>query len=122
MSRGVAHVSLVHNAGPWHAATFVGRRDELAWIADTVAARDRLIVLTGPAGIGKTRLAAEYAHTQDARPATFCALVTARGVDDVCDAVAAALGLALVDARSSGEAVARIARHLAAHGPRLLVL
>src|SRR5262245_22102145 len=45
--------------------SFVGREDELAKIADLLASPDcRLLTLTGPGGIGKTRLAIRAAEQQ----------------------------------------------------------
>ena len=44
---------------------FVGRKQELAWLKDAVRSarsqRGRVCLLAGEAGIGKTRLAAEFA-------------------------------------------------------------
>jgi DNA-binding SARP family transcriptional activator len=40
---------------------FVGRTDELARLAEAVRDGDRLVVLTGPAGVGKTALATRFA-------------------------------------------------------------
>jgi predicted ATPase/DNA-binding CsgD family transcriptional regulator len=48
---------------PMLPTSFIGRNDELAQIAALLAAPDcRLLTLTGPGGMGKTRLAIEAAH------------------------------------------------------------
>ncbi|MFE7960222.1 BTAD domain-containing putative transcriptional regulator [Streptomyces sp. NPDC057413] len=55
---------------PAQLTRFVGRETELARIAASLAA-SRLVTLTGPGGVGKTRLALEAAaHAQEAGPAT----------------------------------------------------
>ena len=51
---------------PSQATPFVGRADELAEIVDLLAAPTcRLLTLTGPGGIGKTRLALEAMRTRE---------------------------------------------------------
>ncbi len=53
---------------PLHLTSFIGRESELAQIADCIQAPDaRLISLTGPGGVGKTRLALQaVAHEASA--------------------------------------------------------
>lgn len=75
-------------------AAFIGREDELA---DLVAAvlHNRLTVVTGPGGVGKSRLAAEalpLLHGRLALPASVTELAAVTD-GDVALAVAAALGL-----------------------------
>ncbi|MGI9254515.1 MAG: helix-turn-helix domain-containing protein, partial [Thermomicrobiales bacterium] len=47
---------------PQLAGETVGREEELAAIGRRFAEGDRLVTLTGPGGVGKTRIASEYAH------------------------------------------------------------
>ncbi|OOC57388.1 MULTISPECIES: ATP-binding protein [Nocardiopsis] len=71
---------------------FFGREDELATIG-TLMGRTRLVNLLGPGGVGKTRLAAEYAA--GAAPRTrvcFVELGPLREEDSLVEAVAATLG------------------------------
>jgi len=57
--RSVDDPALMHNL-PVSASSFVGRTSELAKITDLLS-RSRLLTLTGPGGIGKTRLALQAA-------------------------------------------------------------
>ena len=84
----------------------------------------RLLTLTGPAGVGKTRLALAAAATQAAgdrfREVLLCELETARTPDDVLRGVAGVLGVELPD---EGEgATERLAAALRSRGALLLVL
>jgi predicted ATPase/DNA-binding XRE family transcriptional regulator len=68
------------------------------WLADPAA---RLITLTGPGGVGKTRLALELAHavaTEDATRVVFVTLASIRNPLFVAPAIAEALGLCDVTA------------------------
>ncbi len=51
---------------------FVGRRGDLATITELFARGERLITVTGPPGIGKTRLACEYAAAITRSKTCFC--------------------------------------------------
>ncbi len=48
---------------PSQTTSFVGRKSELAQVAELLTSGSRLLTLTGIGGIGKTRLALEVAHT-----------------------------------------------------------
>jgi predicted ATPase/DNA-binding XRE family transcriptional regulator len=88
------------------------------WLADPAA---RLITLTGPGGVGKTRLALELARaiaTEGATRVAFVSLVAIRDPAFVASAIAEALGLADVTALD----VPRRARAACEGHPTLLVL
>jgi predicted ATPase/DNA-binding CsgD family transcriptional regulator len=90
MSRGPRRGNL-----PAAATTFVGRATELAGARDLLAAY-RLTTLTGPGGVGKTRLALELATTvASAFPdgVWLVELADLRGPADVGEAAVAALGI-----------------------------
>lgn len=99
---------------------FVGRESDLERIGAMFQSK-HLVTLWGPAGIGKTRLAIEYASR--ARCAfSFVDLANARTLGTVCETIARTLDVALPDGRESDQAPIRLGRVLAARGPLLLVL
>ncbi|GAA3755538.1 BTAD domain-containing putative transcriptional regulator [Salinactinospora qingdaonensis] len=79
----------------WHSpflTRFFGRQEELATIKELMR-RARLVTLIGPGGVGKTRIAAEFA--QGAGPATqvhFVELAPLREEGNIAEAIAAAVG------------------------------
>lgn len=80
---------------PVPATPLVGREAELAELLDLVAGR-RIVVVTGPGGVGKTRLALEAADVlAGEREVCFVDLASAvpRSAAEVVEAVASALGL-----------------------------
>ena len=91
--RGLPRNNLVAAATP-----FVGREEELAALADLIAdPQVRLITLTGPGGIGKTRLALEAA-VRELRPLShfpggifFVSLAPLESAEDIVAALAGAL-------------------------------
>ncbi len=87
-----------HNLPP-QATPFVGRKAELAQIASLLADPDcRLLVLVGPPGIGKTRLALEAAATQVnafLHGVRFVPLDTLNAPNMLVPAIAESLGLPL---------------------------
>jgi predicted ATPase/DNA-binding XRE family transcriptional regulator len=88
------------------------------WLADPTA---RLITLTGPGGVGKTRLALELASgiaAEGATRAAFVALAAIRNPAFVASAIAEALGLSDVTALN----LPTRARAACEHHPTLLVL
>jgi predicted ATPase/DNA-binding winged helix-turn-helix (wHTH) protein len=97
--------------------TFCGRARELAALDQLRAAGRRLITVTGPAGMGKTRLVTRWAHQRPAAEVTFCDLVGVGTADELVHRVAAALELELV-----GEPHACLAERMAELGPRCVVL
>jgi predicted ATPase/DNA-binding CsgD family transcriptional regulator len=82
--------------------SFVGRENELAKIADLLVLPDcRLLTLTGPGGIGKTRLAIEAMAEQQAHfihGVHFISLTTINSADVVASAVAGGLHLSFLPA------------------------
>lgn len=74
---------------------FVGRDGELQRLADSLRG-SRLVTLYGPGGVGKTRLATEFAARADSGTADLVCLVELGGLgggDELPDTVARALGL-----------------------------
>ena len=98
----------------------MGRHRELAEIRRQVGA-SRLVTLTGPGGVGKTRLAIQAGGLVRRAFPDGAWLVSLASVDDalhLADAIAAALG---VQDQSAQPAAEQLARHLARRG-MLLVL
>jgi predicted ATPase len=103
----------------------VGRSADLAAILGKFAEDERLLTITGPAGVGKTRLAIEVglALAAEGRAEVWRAeLGEARGAEGICDAVALALGMVREPSRDAADAVLRIGRALAARGEVALIL
>jgi predicted ATPase/class 3 adenylate cyclase len=84
-----------HNL-PVQATTLVGREREVAGISRQLASDVRLLTLTGPGGIGKTRLAVEVAHRFADRGLLTVAFAELAPIADtalVPHAIAAAVGV-----------------------------
>ncbi|MFF0560054.1 ATP-binding protein [Streptomyces sp. NPDC004266] len=75
---------------PARLTSFIGRTDELDSLAAAWGGR-RLVTLTGPGGVGKTRLALEAAGTYEG-PVHLAELASVRGESTVAAAVLTALG------------------------------
>lgn len=93
---------------PAEATSFVGRRRELAQVAD-VLTRARLVTLTGPGGVGKTRTAVRAAHELRGRFPAGVQLVELSALRDpelLANTVAAALDLPEQAARPAVEVIA----------------
>jgi predicted ATPase/DNA-binding SARP family transcriptional activator len=105
--RGLSRVEsyAIQNELPPVLTRFFGRQQESARLVDLLSRRTvRLVTLTGPGGVGKTRLAIELAHQLPGVFARDICLVELAGLDDesaVEDAVAAALHLPTSTGRSS---------------------
>jgi predicted ATPase len=103
---------------------FVGRDDDLATLAERFAGGARLVTLLGPPGIGKTRLAREYAwRAREGRTggAWFADLTEARSADGIVVDVATALGVANLDGTLDG-AVRQLGAAIAHRGDALIVV
>lgn len=104
---------------------FIGRQQEIAAILRLLNGGQRLVTITGPAGIGKTRLARHVKEQWDAgaeQPASwFCDCSTIDGVPAMIVGAARSLGL---NAAAGGvdEVEALVGRALAGHACAMLVL
>lgn len=103
---------------------FVGRERELEQLRERLAAGERLLTVTGPGGMGKTRLASELAAGLAdgalSLPARwFCDLTEARAADELTATVAHALEVPTGRGESLPE---KLGHALSARGPALLVL
>lgn len=96
---------------PMPLSSFVGRSEEVSELL-SLAGRERLITVVGPAGVGKTRLALHVAASSPATPALLVDLATVAPGGEVARVFADALGLTavggqlrtqLLEAVSSGE-------------------
>jgi predicted ATPase len=90
--------------------SFVGRESELTQIEELLTGGTRLLTLTGPGGIGKTRLAVEAARRVGGQYADGVAFVPLEGVESaelVPAAIAEALGVS-----DPGNAVAALVGYL----------
>src|SRR3984885_1298880 len=94
---GAADGGSLAGAVPVPATPLVGRDDDVAAVGDLVRAEGvRLVTLTGPGGVGKSRLAVEVAQRVGAGFADgvrFVALGSVQATELVTAAIAAALGL-----------------------------
>ena len=101
--------AMAHRQLPVAPTAIVGREAELDRIEALFAeAKSRLITLTGPGGVGKTRLAIEAGwqlldEFEDG--AIFVPLAAARDPRQLAFAVAAALGVRIVDREPTGEQI-----------------
>ncbi|MCC6943502.1 MAG: AAA family ATPase, partial [Thermomicrobiales bacterium] len=99
---------------PRSLSSFVGRSMELRVVCDLLERSDtRLVTLTGPGGIGKTRLAieaAEAASDEFADGVVLVPLASTGRPADFARTVAAALGLVEVAGQTADESVASFLR------------
>ena len=114
--------NLVHNRD-----RFIGRIPQLQALTSALAAGDRLVTLTGPPGVGKSRLADAFARRQAqffaAAGGTWrCSLAACASLEDACRVVAEAIDLPLGNASTTSAAVDQIGGALAGRGATLLWL
>jgi DNA-binding winged helix-turn-helix (wHTH) protein len=93
----------------------LGREAELAWLASCHA---RLVTVTGPGGVGKTRLVWEHALRQPEQAAWFCGLEDLDTLASVAHRIVQVLGLDLPSAKATRELGAALARR----GPLTIIL
>ena len=109
---------------PVQRASFVGREREAAEIRQLLSREEvRLVTLTGPGGIGKTRLALQVVgQVSDGFAGGICfvSLSTAGGNESMITAMAQAIGLREVPGQASRESLRDYVRGLAQ--PMLLLL
>ncbi len=99
----------------------IGRAEDVAAIGRWIDEGARVVTITGPSGIGKTRVALEIARARDeASAASVVELSDVADIAGLCDAVGRALGLG--DEEGAGDPVGRIGRTLATRGEGLVVL
>ena len=107
---------------PSYATTFVGRSVELGRLQSAVTA-SRLVSVTGPGGVGKSRLAAQLAHGPPARAQYLGGrLWVSLGSVSEDALVAPTVAMIIVPNAVGGDTTHALARHLAPLGPVLLVL
>src|SRR5262245_17018966 len=94
----------------------IGRERDLARLDHAFGGGARIVTLTGAPGVGKTRLACEYAARHGGE---LCDLRDARDVDDLHAVVVRELGLSLPELADSSLAIAEA---LDRRGAPLLVL
>ena len=107
---------------------FIGRARDLTALGRRFDDGARIVTITGTAGMGKTRLALEWARKDRAAPDRggvsffFCDLSEARDIDDACAVFARAFAVPLAAAATADEIVAQLGRALGESGPCVVIL
>lgn len=116
-------------AAPQQTDAFIGRRQELALLCAAFERHERIVTLVGPPGIGKTRLATEYASELSERGAgigrsrsCLCDLSKATDENDFWAAMFSTLGVGPPRGRARATPEVVLTRALTARGECLLVL
>ncbi|MCZ7682870.1 MAG: ATP-binding protein [Sandaracinaceae bacterium] len=102
---------------PGFGTSFVGRAGELAQL-DELAAAGEIVVVTGPPGVGKSRLVAQWAAARGAEVARV-PLAAARDLEDALRRVARALELDFGPSDDEARVVERIGQVLRSRAPLL---
>ena len=107
---------------PFHQTRFFGRIAEMTELREWIKSdNSQLMLLTGSGGIGKTRIAVEFANSiaQSSTTVYFIPLANIASLEQVSFAIARTLGLPI----SAGiHPVDQIVAYLTNHGPTLLIL
>jgi len=99
---------LVLAAVPEPITPILGRERELVDLVDLVGRGHRLVTLTGPGGVGKTRLATELVRRKWTGEAALVPLAAVTRPGDVPDAVARALGVPLTTGDAGADLAAAV--------------
>ena len=120
MSPDRAPPGTTHRALPVYRGAFVGRQRALEALDRMEAAGATCVTLVGPAGVGKSRLAVEWAvrRAADHDAVAFCGLADAGTRDAAFAALAQTLGVQL----GASDPVEALGQALARRGRALLVL
>jgi predicted ATPase len=102
---------------PLYLSSFFGREAELLELHHTMSSA-RLVTLSGPGGIGKTRLAVETA-SRSSKPCSFVALADLNDPTRIGEVTLAALG---ISSRSGSDTLLQLAHVLTERPPMVLVL
>lgn len=103
-------------------ASFVGRETELAAVRAALRGGSRLVTITGPAGIGKTRLARQVASLTLGQRWCWCDLSEATTLDGACAALARAIAAPIAAAASVEECLVQLAHGLDKLGDVVVLL
>ncbi|MER7279175.1 BTAD domain-containing putative transcriptional regulator [Dactylosporangium sp. NPDC000244] len=109
--------ALIRNALPARLDELVGRAEALAELRPLLA-RQRLVTLVGPGGVGKTRLATEAVRDLNPADVVFVELAPVPAGGDIAERVLAALGVR----EAAGAGLSADDRLLAALGPRAVTV
>ena len=97
---------------PWRPGPLVGRDQDLHLLGDCLA-RERVLTLVGPGGVGKTRLAVEAAHrVAESGRRVWWADLSAVTPDRLVDTLAQATGVDMPGASAAPHVLAGSMRHL----------
>jgi predicted ATPase len=111
---------------PLSLGRFIGRGADLDHLVGRLADGERLLTITGTAGMGKTRLAVELARRLAsgplAREVWFCDLTDADDVASTAGAVARVLDVPVGGREGASDPVERIGHALDGRSPIVLVL